>query len=121
MLLNLIAKKTNRYQTQSETNTSSGHMSKWNPTEVNEIYVFLETTMLMVHTKKNRISDCWSTLTPTLTLTRTVGDQADMTSSSIFQSLNIGMNTSMVILSYPKTRFPEIKSNAEKAHRQKNC
>jgi hypothetical protein len=27
----------------------------------------------------------------------------------------------MVILSYPKTRFPEIKSNAEKAHRQKNC
>jgi hypothetical protein len=39
-----------------------------------------------------------------------VGNQADMTSSSIFQSLNIGMNTSMFSLSCPKTRFPEIKS-----------
>ncbi len=35
----------------------------------------------------------------------TVGNQADMTSSSIFQSLNIGMNTSIVTLSYPKPRF----------------
>ena len=47
-----------------------------------------------------------------------MGNQADMTSSSIFQSSDTGMNTSMVSLSYPKTKFPEIKSNPGKAHRQ---
>jgi hypothetical protein len=44
-----------------------------------------------------------------------VRNQADMTSSSIFQSSDIGVNTSMVSLSYPKTKFPEIKSNPGKA------
>jgi hypothetical protein len=39
-----------------------------------------------------------------------------MTSCSVFQSLNIGMHTSMVSLSYPKTRVREIKSNPGKAH-----
>jgi hypothetical protein len=43
-----------------------------------------------------------------------------MTSSSIFQSLNIEMNTIMVSLSYPKTRFVEIKSKPEEAHHQKH-
>jgi hypothetical protein len=51
----------------------------------------------------------------------TGGNQADMTSSSIFQSLNIEMNIIMVSLSYPKTRFTEIKSSPEKTHHQKNC
>jgi hypothetical protein len=50
---------------------------------------------------------------------RTAGNQADMTSSSSFQSLNIGMNTSVFSLSYPKTRFPEIERNRGKAHRPK--
>jgi hypothetical protein len=51
----------------------------------------------------------------------TVGNQADMTSSSIFQSLNIGMNTTIVSLSYPKTKFQKINSNPGKAHQQKYC
>jgi hypothetical protein len=48
-----------------------------------------------------------------------VGNQTDTTSCSFFQSLNIKMNTSMVSLSYSKTKFPEIKSSPRKAHRQK--
>jgi hypothetical protein len=52
---------------------------------------------------------------------RTVGNQADMTSSSIFQSLNIEMNTTMVSLSYPKTEFQKINWNTGKAHQQKYC
>jgi hypothetical protein len=54
-------------------------------------------------------------------INRTVGNQADMTSSSIFQSLNIGMNTSIVTLSYPKPRFWEIKLDPGKGHHQKIC
>jgi hypothetical protein len=50
---------------------------------------------------------------------RTVGNQVDMTSTSIFQNLNIGMNISMVSLSYSKTRFPATKSNSGEAHLQK--
>ena len=53
-----------------------------------------------------------------LHLQNTVGNQADMTLGSIFQRSNIGMNTSMVSLSNPKTEFPEIKSNPGKAHHQ---
>jgi len=44
-----------------------------------------------------------------------------MTSSSIFQSLNIEMNTPMVSLSYPKTEFQKINSNPGKAHQQQYC
>jgi hypothetical protein len=44
-----------------------------------------------------------------------------MTSSSIFQSLNIEMNTTMVSLSYSKTEFQKINSNTGKAHQQKYC
>jgi hypothetical protein len=46
----------------------------------------------------------------------TVGNQADMTSSSVFQRLNSGMSISTVRLSYPKTEFAEINTNVEKAH-----
>ena len=42
-----------------------------------------------------------------------------MIESSIFQSSNIGMNTSIVTLSYRKIRFPEIKAYPTKVHRQK--
>jgi hypothetical protein len=49
----------------------------------------------------------------------TVGNQTSMTSSSSFQRLNTVMNTSVVSLSYAKTRFPEIKWNPGKAHPQK--
>ena len=51
----------------------------------------------------------------------TVGNQADMTPTSIFQSLNIEMNIPMVSLSYPKAGFQKINSNPGKAHQQQYC
>ncbi len=45
-----------------------------------------------------------------------------MTESSIFQSSNIGMNTSMVSLYYPKNRFPKNQVlSPGKVHRQKSA
>jgi hypothetical protein len=49
-----------------------------------------------------------------------MGNQADMIESSLCQSSNIEMNTSMVSLSYLKIRSSEINSNAEKVHHKKN-
>ncbi len=48
-----------------------------------------------------------------------MGNQADMTESSLCQSSNIGIDTSMFGLSYPKIRSSEIKPNAGNAHRKK--
>jgi hypothetical protein len=49
------------------------------------------------------------------------GNQKNMTSGSIFQSLNIGVNTALDSLSYPKSEFSKIKLKPGKVHRQKIC
>ena len=49
----------------------------------------------------------------------TVGNQADIIESSLCQSLNIEMNTSMVGLSYLKITSSETNSNVEKIHYKK--
>lgn len=57
---NLLDTILTTYQTQSGSTPLHGRTSAWKYTDINEIYVFLAITMLMVHTKKNRISDYWS-------------------------------------------------------------
>ncbi len=49
-----------------------------------------------------------------------MGNQADITTSSIFQSLKIQMNTILIGVSSTKIRFPDIKPNPGKTHHQKN-
>ena len=59
-LMEIIASETNRYHLQNSKNTSS-HAAPWVDTNIDEMYVFLTTTMLMTHVKKHKIQEYWST------------------------------------------------------------
>jgi hypothetical protein len=59
-LLEMIVKETNRFHT-NPARTSYSHTAPWIDTTINEIDTFLATVMLMLHSKKNRICDYWST------------------------------------------------------------
>ena len=51
--MKMIASETNRYLLQNSKNTSS-HAAAWVDTNIDEMYVFLFTTMLMSHVKKTQ-------------------------------------------------------------------
>jgi hypothetical protein len=59
-LLEIIASETNRYHLQNYKYTSS-HAAPWVDANIDEMYVFLATTMLMTHVKKHKIQEYWST------------------------------------------------------------
>ncbi|CAF1289214.1 unnamed protein product [Adineta ricciae] len=59
-LIQVIADKTNQFQVDSADKHSSPHQAKWYSTNLEEIYLFLATFMLMAHIKKFRIKDYWS-------------------------------------------------------------
>ncbi len=86
-------------------------ITKWRSVQDGRKDIYLEDTF------RHEI-DKWFSITQ-LCYPGTVGNQADMTESSIFQRSNIAMNTSMVSLSYPKNIFPEIKLNSGKVRGQK--
>lgn len=56
-----IVEQTNIYGEIANSDTpESSHMKKWQPTDTDEMYVFLAVSLLMPQVKKQRLKDYWS-------------------------------------------------------------
>jgi hypothetical protein len=61
-LVSTIVDQTNLYYDQTgKTSSKASKTPSWFDITINEMYVFLATTMLMSFTKKNKLLNCWST------------------------------------------------------------